>query len=107
MAGPLLWEKRSRQDEPVGPAAARGGTDKNGRRHHTGMRRHAAAPIKMGGGATRPVPRHAAARGGTDKNGRRQHTGMRRPAAAPIKMGGGTMRPVPRHAAARGGTDKN
>ena len=69
--------------------------------------RHAAALIEMGGGTTRPVPRHAAARGGTDKNGRRHHTGMRRHAAAPIKMGGGTTRPVPRHAAARGGTDKN
>ena len=36
--------------------------------------RHAAVLIKMGGGTTRPVPRHAVARSGTDKNGRRHHT---------------------------------
>ena len=96
MAGPLLWEKGSCQDKPhtrgayctLHFLAPRGWRDpfygKRGpakinlrrqRRHRWRHQwRHAAVLMKMGGGATRPVPRHAAARSGTDKNGRWHHT---------------------------------
>ena len=96
MAGHLSWEKGSCQDKPhtrgayctLHFLAPRGWRDpfygKRGpakinlrrqRRHRWRHQwRHAAVLMKMGGGTTRPAPRHAAARGGTNKNWRRRRT---------------------------------